>query len=435
MKRWLLVTAVLVSVLPWVGCSGSAPAPAAAPAAEAGAAASDDSMVPYFEADPSFPKPLPNNWAYGAVVGVAVDATDRVWIIHRPSMMTRERNAADGVSSYCCNPAPPIVVYDKDGNFVKAWGPIRNAPRGEAVGDVGTPGPAATRGGEIADPQWKDHWPESEHGIHVDYKGFVWTGGNGQKDSRVLKFDENGKFIMQIGNFQPYGIKGTGHDGGPDSSDLKNLNKPTTMAVDPATNELFVADGYGNRRLIVFDADTGQHKRHWGAYGNPPDDKDKYNATRGGTDKTYDPKIVSKQFGRATHGTALSKDGHVYVADRPNHRIQAFTFAGKYEGEVFTDRRARGTGAAGAVVVSHDQKWLYVTDSQNSWVWIIRRSDLKKVGHFGTSSGYPGGFFAVHDIDVDSKGNIYTGETLTGRRVQRFIYKGLRPAPKQDWVD
>lgn len=125
----------------------------------------------------------------------------------------------------------------------------------------------------------------------------------------------------------------------------------------------------------------------------------------------------------------------MYVADRTNHRVQAFTSAGTFVGEVFTDRRARGTGAAGAVAISPDQKWLYVCDSQNSRVWIVRRSDLKKVGYFGTASGYPGGLFAVHDIDVDSKGNVYTGETLTGRRVQRFLYKGLRPAPKQDWVD
>jgi hypothetical protein len=442
MKRVILLVAVLAAALSWAACSSTASAPAAAAAPQAGEGASDENMVPYFEADPTFPKPLPNNWAYGAVVGVAVDAQQRVWIIHRPSMMTRERNAADGVASYCCYPAPPIIVYDQAGNFVKAWGPIRKATRGQAVGDGGTTNapatggpPAATIGGDIDDPKWKDHWPESEHGIHVDYKGFVWTGGNGQKDSRILKFDENGKFIMQIGNYSPYGTKGPGHDGGPDSSDTKNLNKPTTMAVDPKTDEIYVADGYGNRRLIVFDANTGAYKRHWGAYGNPPDDKDPYNATRGNTDKTYDPKIVSKQFGRATHGTALSTDGHVYVADRPNHRVQAFTLPGSSSAKVFTDRNARGTGAAGAVVVSPDQRWLYITGQPE-----LTGLDRPPVG------SEEGGI--LRNIQRLSRWFLRgprhrrgrQGEHLHGRDADRparaaVPLQGNAPAPKQDWVD
>ena len=375
-------------------------------------------QVPVFEVDPLWPKPLPHNWVIGGVVGVAVDAQDRVWIMHRPSFIAaNERAAADGLSSFCCFPAPPVLAFDQEGNLVKSWGPQRKPAN---------PGSAISESSETI-PGW-EHWPQSEHGLYIDYKGNVWTGGNGQKDSRVLKFTQDGEFIMQIGSFAPYGTSGPGHDGGPDSHDTENFNKPTTMVVDPETNELYVADGYGNRRVIVFDADTGEYKRHWGAYGNPPDENDTYNDRRGGVDTDYDPNRASKQFGRGTHGIRVSTDGRVYVADRTNNRVQGFRTDGTFLGEGFIDRHARGFGSAFDVALSADpdQRFLYNADGMNQQVVVLRRDTLEVVTRFGGGGPYPGQMYAVHSIATDSMGNVYTGETLHGRRVQRWLYKGLR---------
>lgn len=374
--------------------------------------------VPVFEVDPMWPKPLPNNWVIGGVVGLSVDAQDNIWMMHRPSFIAgNERAAANGIASICCYPAPPVLAFDQEGNLIKSWGPQRTPA---------VPGNATAGSSEIV-PGW-EQWAQSEHGLYVDYKGFVWTGGNGQKDSRVLKFSGDGKFIMQIGNFDPYGTSGPGHDGGPDSHDLENFNKPTTMVVDPRTDELYVADGYGNRRVIVFDADTGEYKRHWGAYGNVPDENDTYNDRRGGVDTDYDPDIASQQFGRATHGIRVSTDGRVYVADRVNNRVQAFTSDGTFVKEEFIDRFARGFGSAFDVALSADpdQRFVYVADGMNQRVVVLQRDTMQTLTRFGSGGPYPGQMYALHSIATDSMGNVYTGETLHGRRVQRWVYKGMR---------
>ncbi|MBM3779038.1 MAG: hypothetical protein FJW23_12535 [Acidimicrobiia bacterium] len=404
-----------------LGVAACAP-PSEAPAPEGESAGGQ--QVPIFEVDPLWPKPLPNNWVTGGIVGVGVDADDRVWVMHRPSfIVANERAAADGRTSLCCYPAPPVLVFDEEGNVVKSWGPQRTfASPGSAIVDDA-----------VADPEWPE-WAQSEHGMHIDHKGFVWTGGNGQKDSRLLKFTQEGEFVMAVGGFAPYGTSGPGHDGGPDSQDLENLNKPAKAVVDPSTNEVYVADGYGNRRVIVFDADTGEYRRHWGAYGNEPDDADPYNATRGGVDGTYDPDVVSQQFGRPAHGIIVSRDGRVYVADRTNNRVQAFTTGGTFVAEGFIDRHARGFGSAFDVELSADpaQQFVYVADGMNQRIVVLRRDTLEVVSRFGHGGPYPGGFYAVHALAVDSQGNLYTGETLHGRRVQRWVFKGTRPQTPQD---
>ena len=380
----------------------------------------DDNQVPIFEVDPLWPKPLPNNWVTGGVVGVAVDKDENIWIAHRSTFIAaNDRSADNGVSSICCVSAPPILVFNQAGDLIKSWGPQR-----EASGSAG----AIASGDVEVVPGW-EQWAQSEHGLTIDYKGFLWTGGNGQKDSRVLKFTLDGEFVMAIGNYAPYGTDGPGHDGGPSSDDTENLNKPTKAWVDPATDEVYISDGYGNRRVVVFDADTGEYKRHWGAYGGVPDDDDPYNATRGGVDETYDPEIASKQFGRATHGITVSLDSIVYLADRTNNRVQSFSADGTFLKEVFIDRHSRGFGSAFDVALSSDpeQRFLYVADGMNSRVVVVRRDTMEVVSRFGHGGPYPGGMYAVHSLATDSQGNLYTGETLHGRRVQRWIYKGLGP--------
>jgi len=351
-----------------------------------------------FEVDPFWPKQLPNNWIMGSVVGVSVDANDRIWMIHRPSSLVDNEKAAalNPPRAECCFPAPPVLVFDQAGNLVKSWGGAQ-------------PG--------------SDQWPDSEHGIFVDHKGNVWIGGNGAKDAQVMKFTQDGTFLMKIGN------KGQGRG----SNDLQNFRQPTTVFVDPATNEAYVADGYGNRRVAVFDADTGAYKRHWGAYGNKPDDDDPYNAGSANVAANYQPDDPpAKQFGRAVHCAAVSKDGFVYVCDRTNNRIQVFRRDGTFVRETFINRKARGFGSAFEVGFSTDpgQQFLFNVDGMDEKIDIIRRDTLEQVGRFGHKGRQPGQFFAVHSIAVDSRGNIYTGETLEGKRLQRFLYRRTSTRPR-----
>ena len=200
------------------------------------AARQDPAGLPRLIVDPFWPKPLPNNWIVGQVAGVDVDSDDHVWIVHRPdSLSDREVGAAqDPPISKCCVAAPPVLEFDQSGNLLRAWG-------GSGAGY---------------------DWPGTEHGIHVDADGFVWLGGNGQEDRQVLKFTTDGEFVMQIGGPGPNWS----------SNDTENLGRPADMFVDLEAREVYVADGYGNRRVAVFDSDTGEYKRHWGAYGNVPHD-------------------------------------------------------------------------------------------------------------------------------------------------------------------
>jgi NHL repeat len=338
--------------------------------------------LPKFEPDPYWPKPLPNNWILGEVSGVAVDAHDHIWIIHRPRTLSEHDKYGASGKADCCVPAPPVLEFDEAGNVIQAWG-----------------GP-----GEGYD------WPDNEHGIFVDYKDNVWVGGNGAKDTNLLKFTSTGKFLMQIGHH--------GKTGG--SNDTENLNRPAGTAVYPKTNEVFVADGYGNRRVIVFDADTGAYKRHWGAYGNRPDDA----APR---TRVYEGP-GSPQF-NLVHGIAISNDGLVYVGDRVNNRIQVFRPDGTFVREGYIERKTSGAeGTAFGLAFSPDkqQQFFYVPDGTNKKVQIVNRETLGIVSFFGGHGGHGvGDFYHIHSIATDSKGNVYLGEVNAGRRALRWKYLGM----------
>jgi DNA-binding beta-propeller fold protein YncE len=353
-------------------------------------------VAPRFEVDLTWPKPLPNHWILGATIGVSTDAKDHIWIIHRPgSLEPGETHATTNPPvAHCCAPAPPVLEFDQEGNLLRHWG-----------------GP-----GQGFD------WPVANHGITVDYKGNVWIGGAnrtpeaGAQDDSVLKFTQDGKFLLQIG--KPGQSKG--------SNDTANLRQPAKTFVDPKTNELYVADGYGNHRVIVFDADTGSYQRHWGAYGNKPDDADI------GPYKPGEP--PSRQFRNPVHCAQLSNDGLVYVCDRINDRIQVFRPDGTFVKEGFIETATLGAGAAWDIAFSRDagQKYLYVADGENDQVHILDRESLEVLTSFGQGGRQPGEFYGVHSIATDSKGNIYTTETWRGQRVQRFIYKGLAPVTTKD---
>ncbi len=345
-------------------------------------AAAAESSLPKYEADAAWPKPLPNNWMLGEVSGVAVDSRDHVWIIHRPRTLTEhDRYGADGKGD-CCIPAPAVIEFDQAGNVVQGWG-----------------GPAAGY-----------EWPENEHGIFVDHKDNVWVGGNGMKDAQILKFTRSGKFLLQIGHY--------GRSQG--SNDTENVGRPAGIVVWAPTNEVFVADGYANRRVVVYDADTGAYKRHWGAYGKKPDDA----APR---TRVYEGD-GSPQF-NLVHGLRISNDGLVYVGDRVNNRIQVFKLDGTFVKEGYIERKtSAGEGTVFDVAFSPDkqQRFFYVPDGSNKKVQIVNRETLEIVSVFGGHGGHGAAeFYHIHSIATDSKGNIYLGEVNTGRRALKWNYKGL----------
>jgi NHL repeat-containing protein len=318
--------------------------------------------VPTFAVDRTFPT-IPNDWVLGDVSSVAVDAQDHVWVLHRPRAVAAERRA---------HAAPAVLEFDATGRLIGSWG-----------------GPASGY-----------EWPEREHGIYVDPGGAVWISGNngwgtppppGNSDDMLLKFTSAGKLLLQIGH--------SGKSGG--NADTANVRQAADMFLYRPANELFVADGYGNQRVIVFDAATGAFKRTWGAFGGTP-----FN-------------IV--------HGVKVSNDGLVYVADRGNKRVQVFTTSGEYRQQVTIggDTAAAQTAAGLSFSPDRQQQFLYVADLGNSQIDILDRKSLKMLGAIGKPGRNPGEFGTLHHMAADSKGNIYTAEIGRNKRVQKFVVKDV----------
>ena len=349
------------------------------------AAKTDTVEAPRFEVDPAWPKPLPNNWMIGMAIGVGIDARDHVWIVHRQNTLAATEVGADQnpPTADCCKTAPPVLEFDTDGTLLRSWG-----------------GPG--QGYE---------WPESNHGIHVDYKGNVWIGGNGKADSHVLKFTKEGKFLMQVGRL--------GKNAG--SNNLENFGRVAKIWVDPKTNEAYLADGYLNKRVAVIDADTGKMKRYWGAYGNKPDDADL---------GKYDPSAPPpRQFRNPVHCVERPNDGLVYVCDRQANRVQVFQPDGTFVKEAHYAKNTLGSGSTWDLAFSRDpqQRFIFLADGTNEKVRIIVRETLEEISNFGDGGRQPGQFYGVHSIATDSKGNVYTTETYEGKRIQKFVYKGIGP--------
>ncbi len=332
--------------------------------------------IPQFAVDPAWPKPLPNKWAVGPVSGIATGTLDHIWIIHRGDVVKQEGSV----------PAPPVIEFDADGNVVQTWG-----------------GPGAGY-----------EWPQQVHGITIDARDRVWISGNGEKDAHVLVFTRSGTFLRQIGR--------AGKSGG--SHDTSNLARATQMRIDVRANEVYVSDGEQNQnhRVIVFDSETGAYKRHWGAYGGKPDDA----AASAPVDPAGPP---PKQFGSAVHCVRFDREGLVYVCDRSNSRFQIFRKDGGFVKEMFVAKAPPGAGTVYDLDFSPDQKFIYIADGANQKVWILLRAEMRSVGSFGERGPGAGQFAtSLHDLTVDSKGNVYTGEAAAGGRVQKFV---LKPAEKR----
>jgi DNA-binding beta-propeller fold protein YncE len=359
---------------------------------------------PAFQVDPLWPKPLPNHWLFGSITGVVVDARDHIWVVHRGGDSLNARTEMGAATSpptaeACCVPAPQVLVFDAAGTLVGHWG----------------------RPGEGFD------WPVSPGAMAIDTKGNVWItaagvdpappasgrGGRGGAatpapaprpvDSHVLKFSREGKFLLQIGK--------AGSPGAPDSKTA--LNRPAAITFDATANEVYVADS-GNRRIVVFDADSGVYKRHWGAYGAAPD------ATAPPDYRHGDP--PAKQF-RSLSCVEISRDGLVYVCDRKSDRIQIFKKDGTFVKEAFVSPTTLGEGSAWDVAFSADakQQHLFVADGQDQKVFVLDRDTLAVVSSIGGGGRWPGAFFGVGSVAVDSKGNVYTGENFEGKRLQKFV--------------
>jgi sugar lactone lactonase YvrE len=360
-------------------------------------------QAPSFKVDPSWPLDMPNHWIMGAVTGVFVDAKQHVWVTHLPETLTEEelyeepwkvvtpptpgRGGAPAAAAApkekpvqmgtCCKAAPPVLEFDQQGKLVQGWGQ-----------------------GSYDD---MTDWPREPHGIFVDHNDFVWIGSYNRH--RVMKFTRDGKRVLTLGEYEKTG----------GSADTHLLGGPSGIWVDPANNEVYISDGYRNRRVIVFDGATGKYLRHWGAYGNVPDDTERFDP------KTMAGGALPKQFS-TPHGITGSKDGKIYVADRRGNRIQVFDHQGKFVAEKVIAPATLSSGSAFVPVLSPDaqQQWLYVADGTNHKIWILRRSDLEIVGEFGRGGRQVGQMLRPHGMSIDSQGNLYVGEASTGRRVQKF---------------
>jgi DNA-binding beta-propeller fold protein YncE len=345
-------------------------------------AAQQAATPPAFELDPKWPT-IPNNWVLGEVSSIAVDPRDHIWVLHRPRSIPAEKRA---------NAAPPVLEFDTAGKLLGSWG---------------------------GDAQGYD-WPEREHGITADAKGFIWISGNGgwpkiapggSTDDMILKFTNTGKFVMQIGR--------RGQSKG--DSDTANVHQPADAFVHTAGNELYVADGYGNHRVIVFDAETGTFKRMWGAFGGKPEPPPAAPQASGSAPAPANPEGPS-QYG-LVHAIKVSNDGMVYVADRANNRIQVFTTEGKYLRQVKVTNEGGVAPVPAGFAFSSDpkQQYLYVVDSGPMRVVIFDREKLTQIGAIGMRGPKPGDFDIVHHMAADSKGSLYTAEIVTNRRAQRFV--------------
>jgi DNA-binding beta-propeller fold protein YncE len=400
-NRSLVAGASVVALLVIMGISQSV--------LERTAAAQNKGAVqaPRFEVDPLWPKPLPNHWILGSTIGVWVDTDDHVWIIHRSTAtLGNNEKTLETKQGECCAGAPPVLEFDQEGNLLRHWG-----------------GPG--QGYE---------WPDSNHGIFIDYKGNVWVGGNGGPDSHILKFTKDGKFLLQVGKKGARRKEGAGAGnqegqvagfvGG--SNDQVSFGRVAKIFVDAKENEAYIADGYLNKRVAVIDADSGKMKRFWGAYGNKPDDTPM---------PPYNPaNPPAQQFYNPVHCADMSVDRLIYVCDRVGDRLQVFTPEGKFVKEQWYEKNTLNAGSVWDIAFSKDpqQRFIFMADGVNEKVKIVDRQTLQELTTFGDGGRYPGQFYGVHSIAIDSKGNLYTTETYEGKRLQRFLYKGMAPVTKMD---
>ncbi len=338
--------------------------------------------VPVFEADPKWPV-LPQDWRWGQVIGIFADSNGHVWTSN----------------------SGRISEWDPKGKLLQSW---------DARGPEGT---------------WS-----TIHGLFVDHNGFVWT--NARESQLTIKFTRTGQVSLVIGKFNETG----------GSNDTTLMGRPSEIWVDPADNEVFVADGYGNRRIIVFDGATGKYLRHWGAYGKKPEDPSGRRGGGGGGGGAAPPvpDAPPQQFS-VPHGIAGSRDGLIYLADRANNRIQVFRQNGEYVAErilrprcgaqeqaTWTPKRPCGNEATFSLGFSHDgpQTYLYSADGGSHVITVLRRKDLEVVSEFAAPGAQTGQLGRPHNLSVDPSGNIFVAEAA-GPVMQNPVTGEIQKQPVQ----
>src|SRR4051812_2588964 len=365
-----------------LGAALFSPHPLSAAAPEGKNSGKNSAHIPSYWVEPAWPRELPNNWLLGQVGGLAVDHQGHLWVLQRPRTVPEVALglATNPPTTACCITAPAVLEFGADGRVMRSWG-----------------GP-----GFVAD------WPDTEHGIHVDGEGNVWITGNGRTDRHVIKFSPDGKELPTIGRKSDVPL---------DNKDTSLLGRPSGLAVDDAAHEVFISDGYLNSRVMVFDSNSGAFKRGWGAYGARLEEI--ANTARA----KYTPgQAPAKQF-NLVHCLTLSKDGMVYVCDRTNDRIQVFSKDGRFVTEFIVHPETQGMGSVVSLGLSGDagQRFLIAADDGNSMVRIINRQNGMEVGRFGHRGHNAGEFEALHQLAVDTKGTVYTGEGGGGMRIQKFV--------------
>lgn len=353
-------------------------------------------QVPVYNVDASWPKELPHNWIIGHVEQVVPDKDGHIWVLDFTGSLPPDDLglAQKPPLSQCCIAAPEVLEFDRAGNVMRGWG-------GK---------------GYIPD------WPEAVHAFWVDKKGNVWVAGNHAPDRAILKFSSDGKLLLEIGH--PTKSKGKASSATPDNQSTTELGAPGSLYVDDEANELYVGDGYINKRVLVFDATTGAFKRGWGAYGIPLSEISNEKQAVYDEKKPYDPSAPpSKDWRGPVVGVTISNDGIVYVCDRTSDRIQLFTKQGKFLKEFFVAKQSLGEGTTMTIAFSPDvhQKYMYVGDGTNNVVWVLDRQTGKVLSSFGHRGHNAGQFDYLDSIAIDSRGDLYTGEVKYNNRLQKFV--------------
>jgi DNA-binding beta-propeller fold protein YncE len=324
--------------------------------------------TPLFEVDPGWPGALPGKWINGQLGGVCVDSHDHIAIVDRRNITEEEQETMER--------APTFIMFNIDGDVIASWG----------------------------DPE---KVPGSVHGCSFDPDDNIWVAGN--DDGIIQKYSHDGELLLQIGvRGQFDSVDGT-VEGEPRNSSHEQLFRPSNMVVDPDNGDIYVADGYGNRRVAVFDA-SGKFLRQWGRQAT----KEEIEAGTGGA------------FAQVVHCIAMSNEGLLYVCDRQGDRVQVFdkmgTFVRNFWIRTGTDALPDARGTAWWVAFSRDaeQRHMYVMNGRSEVVHVLDHQSGEILSSFGRPGHQAGNFTHGHTTAVDSRGNIYVAETNYGRRVQRF---------------